>query len=201
MTSPSPRVEAPTTATVPGTSALPAWSLDPSHSSVEFAVKHLMIATVTGRFKGLRGTLRVSPDAPGLASVEGSVDAASVDTGDAKRDAHLRGEDFFDVANHPEITFRSTQVVLEGKEQAVVTGHLTLRGVTRPVAFQVTFDGVATDPWGNQRVAFTAEAALSRKDFGLTWNQALETGGVLVGDKVRLTLRLSAVQQKDAGGA
>lgn len=189
---------APVSGTAPQAAQVPAWDIDPAHSSAEFAVKHLMIATVTGRFKGLAGTLHLDPEAPGRASVEATVDVASVDTAAPQRDDHLRSADFFDAANHPRMTFRSTRVELTGPDQAAIAGDLTIRGTTQPVVLNATFDGSATDPWGNARLAFTGETTLNRRDFGLTWNQALETGGVLVGDKVRVTLRIAAVRRKDA---
>lgn len=183
------------TLTGPATETASAWAIDPSHSSAEFAVKHLMISTVTGRFKGLQGDLHLDPAKPEAARVEATIDVATVHTGDEKRDAHLRSADFFHAEQHPAMTFRSKRVAANGPERAVVVGDLTIRGTTLEVPLTVTFEGRAKDPWGNERVAFTGETVLDRKAFGLGWNQVLEAGGVLVGDQVRVTLRIQAVRR------
>jgi len=171
-------------------------AIEPSHSSAEFSVKHLMVTTVNGRFRTLSGTIVVDAANPVASRVEAEIDVASIDTGVADRDAHLRSADFFDAEKYPTITFKSTRVEPEGEDEARVVGDLTIRGVTREVVLQVTREGVAKDPWGKTRMGFTGETAISRKDFGLNWNVALETGGVLVSDKVKITLNISAVVQE-----
>ena len=172
------------------------WELDPAHSSAEFAVKHLMVSTVTGRFKKLSGRFDLDESNPENSRIDADIDAASVDTGIADRDNHLRSPDFFDVTNHPTMTFRSRSIEIESEDRARLLGELTIRGVTRPVSLDVTFDGEIKDPWGNRRRGFTAEGVLYRKDFGMTWNQILDAGGVLVGDKVKVTLNVEAVEKR-----
>src|SRR5690606_5196459 len=160
------------------------WKLDPTHSQVEFAVKHMMFTTVRGRFAGVDGTVRADPANPSNSSVEVVIDAGSIDTRAEDRDTHLRSEDFLDVEKHPQITFRSTGVEGAHAEPGAkfkVNGELTIRGVTRPVTLDATYEGTGTDPWGGTRSGFSAATKIDRRDFGLTWNQALETGGVLVG--------------------
>ena len=170
------------------------WEIDRSHSSVEFTVRHLMVSKVRGRFGGFSGSVHVA-DAPEDSSVEVVIDAASIDTRDSGRDEHLRSPDFLDVTAHPALAFRSTAVRPAGK-QWQVDGELTVRGVTRPVTLDVELHGVVTNPWGKQVAGFTATTELDRDEFGLTWNQALETGGVLVGRKVRIELSVEAVLQE-----
>ena len=166
------------------------WNIDPSHSAVEFSVRHL-VGKVRGQFKSFSGTIEVGEDA--LASrVEANIDLASVDTGDEKRDAHLRSPDFFDVGNNPSMTFRSTEVRADGDGYTVV-GDLSLKGVNRSVELNLEFNGISPDPWGGLRAGFTATTELSRKEFGLEWNMALEAGGFMVGDKVKVTLEIEAV--------
>jgi len=172
------------------------WGVDPTHSSVEFAVRHMMISTVTGRFKSLRGTIEYDPAAPRLGRAEVEVDAQSVDTSVEDRDNHLRSADFFDVANHPTITFRSRRVETEGEDKGQLIGDLTIRGVTKEVVLDVEKEGEGVDPWGAHRVAFSAKTTLNRKDFGVSWNQVLDNGGVLVGDKVKVILQIEAVARK-----
>lgn len=167
--------------------------VDPSHSEVGFTARHAMVTKVRGRFSDVEGTIVIGSDAA-TSSATASIKTASVDTASADRDAHLRSADFFDVETYPEITFRSSAVRREG-EDYVVDGELTIKGVTRPVTLAVEFGGVATDPFGNVRAGFSAQTTVNRKDFGLTWNAALETGGVLVSDKVTLTLDVSAIKQ------
>ncbi|HEX2038560.1 MAG TPA: YceI family protein [Acidimicrobiales bacterium] len=167
------------------------WEIDRSHSSVEFVVRHLMVSKVRGRFGEFSGSLRIG-EVPEQSSVEVVIDAAGIDTGDSSRDEHLRSADFLDVATHPTLTFRSTAVRERGGRW-LVDGELTVRGVTRPVTLDVELLGVVTSPWGKQVAGFTATADIDREDFGLTWNQALETGGVLVGRKVRIELSVEAI--------
>jgi polyisoprenoid-binding protein YceI len=164
------------------------WRLDPAHTAVEFAVRHLMIATVRGRFTQFRGEARLDPADPTGAELRVTIDAASITTGNADRDAHLRSPDFFDVERFPTLTFQSRRVerVRDGRFRLV--GDLTIRDVTREVALEVRPEGQGRDPWGTERLGYRAETQINRPDFGLTWNQALEAGGVLVSDEVRITL-------------
>ena len=172
------------------------WNLDTTHAEVEFAVKHLMISTVKGHFRTFSGTGTTHPDGT-LKSVAMSIDTASIDTNTQARDDHLRSADFLDAANHPVLRFRSTRVAPRGADAADVTGDLTIRGVTRPATFLVRLEGHARDPWGNARAAFSAETTIDRRDWGLTWNQLLETGGVVVGEKVKIALDLEATLAKE----
>jgi polyisoprenoid-binding protein YceI len=164
------------------------WTIDTSHSSVNFKVKHLGVAKTRGRFTRFEGTVEVG-ERPEDTTVEVSIDASSVDTHDSGRDDHLRSADFFDVANHPNLTFRSTKVSGSGDEWKL-EGELTVAGVTKPVTLAVDYDGVTTDPWGNTKAGFTATTKVNREEFGLTWNAALETGGFLVGKDVSIELEV-----------
>jgi polyisoprenoid-binding protein YceI len=169
------------------------WAIDPSHSSVDFTARHLMVSKVRGRFERFEGIITI--DEQLLAShVEATVDLASVDSRDPKRDEHLRSADFFDIESFPTLQFVSTGVRPD-RDDYVLTGDLTVHGVTRPVELKLEFNGVSGDPWGGQRAGFTASTELSRKDFGLEWNVALETGGVLVGDKVKIDIEIEAIRQ------
>ncbi len=172
------------------------WEFDPAHSSAEFAVRHMMVSTVTGRFKSLRGRIELDEADLVKSQIEAEIDAGSVDTGIPDRDNHLRSADFFDAANHPKLTFRSSRIELEGEDEGRLHGDLTMRGVTRPVSLKASYLGEVKDPWGNLRRGFVAETTLNRKDFGIAWNQVLDAGGVLVGDKVKVTLNIEAVQKK-----
>ncbi len=165
------------------------WQIDPAHTEVGFVARHLMVSKVRGTFGEVSGTVEVR-EPVAESSVAASVAMASVDTGSADRDAHLRSADFFDVETHPTMTFASTGFT--GEE---LTGDLTIRGVSRPVTFDVEFGGIATDPWGNTKAGFEATTTLNRKDFGLEWNVALESGGVLVGDKVTVTLDVQLLRE------
>jgi len=170
------------------------YEIDQSHSMVEFVTRHLMVTKVRGHFSSFSGTITVA-DPPEQSSVEVTIDAASVETRDAKRDEHLMGPDFFDVANNPAITFRSTAVEVTGDNRGRVTGDLTILGQSRPVTLDATFHGGFSDPWGGSRIAFEARTDVDREAWGLSWNVALETGGVLVGKKVRLELTVEAVKK------
>ena len=185
---------APATRTVNGVE-LPAagtWAIDVSHSSVNFKVKHLGLAKTRGRFTEFEGTVQIGED-PKDTTVEVTIDAASVDTHDAKRDEHLRSPDFFDVASHPKLAFHSTKV--DGRDDEwTLEGELTVAGVTRPVVLDVTYEGVAGDPWGGTRAGFTATAQINREDFGLSWNAALEAGGFLVGKTVTIDLDVELIR-------
>jgi len=168
------------------------WTIDPSHSSAAFSVRHLGLSKVRGRFGSFTGAIEVG-ERPEDTWVTASVDASSIDTKDPKRDEHLRSPDFFDVATHPTLEFRSTAVSGSG-DRWELRGDLTIRGTTRPVVLDVTSEGVATDPWGGTRAAFSATTEIDREAFGLTWNQALESGGLLVGKKVRIDLEVEVVR-------
>lgn len=170
------------------------YEFDPSHTTVEFVGRHMMITKVRGRFTDFRGRLVIA-ESPEDSSVEVTIGAASVDTSDEKRDGHLRSPDFLDVERYPDITFRSSRVDVGSDGTATVTGDLTVKDVTRPVTLDVEFDGAQGDPWGGQRLGFSATAEIDREDWGLTWNVALETGGVLVGRKIRLEFNVQAVKQ------
>lgn len=182
------RTAADTTVPVVGT-----YQLDPSHSSADFTVRHLGLSKVRGGFAIQQGTVEIADD-PFQSSVEVTLDAASFNTGAADRDAHVKSADFLDVEQFPVLTFRSTGVRQSGDGWAV-DGELTIRDVTRPVTLDVEFEGANTDPWGNGRVGFAATTEFDREDFGITWNQALETGGVLVGKTVKVAIDVQAVAQ------
>ncbi|MCS6868886.1 MAG: YceI family protein [Thermus sp.] len=173
------------------------WNLDPSHTSVEFAVRHMMIATVKGTLNLKEGYVETDEAGRPL-RVEARLDAQSIHTGVADRDAHLRSADFLDVERHPEILFRSERILPLGEGRYRVEGEVTLKGVTRPLAFEVETSGPAKDPWGQERMAAHFEGRLNRKDFGLTWNVALEMGGVLVGEEVRFSVDTQAVKAGEA---
>ena len=175
--------------------ALGTWNIDPSHSAIAFSVRHMVISKARGRFTKWSGELQFDADKPRASSVQVTIDPASIDTAEAQRDAHLRSADFLDVEKFPTASFRSTKV--EEVESGVyrVIGDLTVHGVTKPVVLDVTYEGTGKDPWGGERAGFSGGTSIDRKDFGLRWNQALETGGVLVGDKVELMLEIEAVKQ------
>ena len=174
--------------TAPAT-AVSTWKIDSAHSNAEFAVKHMMISTVRGRFRTLEGAVHLNEAEPARSSVEAAIDTASVDTAEPKRDDHLRSADFFDVETYPTMEFRSTGVRIENGD-FLVDGNLTIKGITKPVTFDFDFGGFGTDPWGNYKAGATAKTVINREDFGLTWNAALETGGVLVGKDVTIELDL-----------
>ena len=174
---------------VPGT-----YALDGSHSHVGFAVRHLMVSKVRGQFARFSGTVTIAED-PAQSSVEVDVDLDSVDTKDDKRDAHLRSADFFHTEQNQKMSFRSTNVRHGKGDQWTVTGDLTIGDVTRPIELDVTYEGAATSPWGATSIGFSASGKLNREDFGLNWNQALETGGVLLGKDVTLEIEAEAIAQ------
>jgi polyisoprenoid-binding protein YceI len=178
------------TAPVAGTKTT--WKLDPAHTLVEFSAKHLMITTVKGRITDVEGTIVSDGEDPKNSSVEVALKAASLDTRTEQRDQHLRSADFLDAEKYPEIKFRSTRI--EGdKESFKMTGDLTIRGVTKPVTLVASFEGRTRDPWGGERIGFSASGKIDRREFGLTWNQALETGGVVVGNDIKINLEVEAV--------
>jgi polyisoprenoid-binding protein YceI len=168
------------------------YTIDPTHTSVEFIGRHLMITKVRGRLPDVSGTITIA-DEPTDSRVEVEIQVATLDTRDAQRDESLRSPDFFDVEHYPTITFRSTKVEPGASATWMLTGDLTVRGVTRAVTLEVDFDGANASPFGDERIAFSAATDVNREDWGLTWNVALETGGVLVGKKVRIELNVQAV--------
>lgn len=174
------------------TNGIPTWEIDASHSGVHFSVRHLVVAKVRGRFTRFSGTLAFDEAAPERSSVEVRIDAGSINTGVDQRDEHLRSPDFFNAEKFPAITFLSRRVE-RADDGFRVTGDLTIHGITREVVLPVEYAGHAKDPWGGERAGFTARLAIERKDFGLTWNQLLEAGGVAVGDKVGIELEIEAV--------
>jgi len=178
------------------TSSATTWTIDPAHSVVELAVKHMMFSTVKGRFTNVSGTIAWVADNLSASSVTAEIDAASIDTGESRRDAHLRSADFLDVETFPAITFRSTDVVPQGRDRFVLVGDLTIHGVTQEVSLEAEFLGTGGDPWGGRRSGFSATTIINRADFGLTWNQALEAGGVLVSDQIKITLDVQATLQQ-----
>jgi|SRR5438067_910081 len=174
---------------------LATWKIDPSHSSLGFSVRHMVVSKTRGRFTRWSGQIRFDPDDVHASSVEVEIDPASVDTSDAQRDEHLRSPDFFDVQKFPAASFRSSKVEDVGGNRYRVTGELTVHGVTLPVVLETTYEGSGKDPWGGERAGFIATASIDRKDYGLHWNKALETGGLLVGEKVDLILEVEAIKQ------
>ncbi|MDT9680478.1 YceI family protein [Streptomyces sp. TRM76323] len=170
------------------------YTIDAAHSTIGFTARHAMVTNVRGAFTDYDGTLVLDGADPSASSASLDIRMASVDTGSADRDGHLRGADFFDAEQFPEMTFRSTSAEALGGTDYRVTGDLTIKGVTRPVAIGLEFNGAAKDPFGNERVGFEGKAEILRSDWGLTWNAALETGGVLVSDKIKLTFEISAIR-------
>jgi polyisoprenoid-binding protein YceI len=170
------------------------YTIDVAHSRLGFSARHAMVTTVRGAFKEFEGTAHVDTANPAASKVELTIKADSIDTGVADRDAHLRSADFFETESHPEITFTSTGVERDGDDWTI-TGDLTINGTTRSIAVEFESTGSARDPFGNVRIGFEGHAALSRKDWGLTWNAALETGGFLVSDKIKLDFDISAIQK------
>lgn len=171
------------------------WVLDPSHTLLEFTVKHMMFTNVKGRFAQVAGTVVADPTDMTTAEISVEADAASVDTREPQRDGHLRSADFFDVEKFPKLTFQSYRIDRTGDDTYKLIGDLTIHGVTKSVAFDLTFDGQGKDPWGQERAGFTAETKINRKDFGLVWNALLETGGVLVGDDVKIAVHAEVIKQ------
>jgi polyisoprenoid-binding protein YceI len=171
--------------------AVRTFTIDKAHSDVTFQVRHL-ITRVSGRFSDYSGTIEFDADNPSQSKVEFTIQAASIDTAEPKRDEHLRSDDFFAVQKFPTLDFRSTKITPRGDESYDVEGDLTIHGVTRRVVLPVTHLGTAKDPWGNEKLAFEAETKINRKDYGLNWNAALETGGFLVGDEVKISVQVQA---------
>jgi len=172
------------------------WKVDGAHTNVGFSVSHIF-TSVQGRFDRFEGTIDFDPDKPEAAVVRASVEAASINTNNAKRDKHLRSGDFFDVDKFPTLSFESTGGVTGMKDgRGKLAGNLTIHGVTRPVVFDVAFLGKATDPWGNVRSGFSANLKINRKDYGLNWNQVLETGGLLVGEEVEIRIEIEGILEE-----
>ncbi|MDN7243335.1 YceI family protein [Planococcus sp. N028] len=167
------------------------WTVDAAHSEVGFSVKHMMISKVKGSFGAFEATVEANEEDLQGAMIDFKIDVASINTNNTDRDGHLLSPDFFDAEQHPYITFKASDIVKKGDEYEL-TGDLTMKGITRPATFEVEYGGKGTNPWGVEVVAFSAEGKINRKDFGLTWNQALETGGVLVGEDIKISLELEA---------
>lgn len=184
--------------TIPATNeTTTTWTIDAAHSLIEFSAKHLMITTVKGRLPGVQGSLKIDETHPEHSSVEAEFGSAGIDTGVEQRDQHLRSADFLDVEKFPAISFRSRRI--EGARNQVgtsfrVVGDLTIRGVTREVTLETTYEGAGRDPWGGNRVSFSATSKIDRRDFGLVWNQALETGGVVVSNDIKIQVEVQAVR-------
>jgi polyisoprenoid-binding protein YceI len=171
------------------------WNIDPSHSTAEFTVRHLMITNVKGRFGTLSGVVNYDPEKPAATTIEATIDATSIDTRDEKRDAHLKSADFFDVEKHPKLTFKSKKVTKTDDGFSAV-GDLTMRGVTKEITLEIEGPTeTSKDPWGNTRIGASAHAKVNRKDWNLNWNVALEAGGVLVAETVKLSLEVSLIQE------
>ena len=176
------------------------WQLDPAHTTIEFAVKHMMFTTVRGRFTRFSGSVEADEQNPDNSRVEVTIDASSIDTGVADRDAHLRSADFLDVETYPSVTFHSSRVDGAYKKEGDrfrITGNLEIRGQAMPVILEATFEGVGKDPWGKQRAGFAARVEIDRREWGLRWNQALETGGILVGNAVKIEVEAQFVARDD----
>ena len=172
------------------------WVLDPTHTSIEFEARHLMVAKVKGRFGEFAGALHIAAD-PTQSRTDVTIKAASIDTRTQQRDDHLRSGDFFEVETYPELTFVSTGVQHEDGDAWTISGDLTIRGITRPVTLKTEYNGQMVDPWGKQRAFFSAQTKIDREDWGLTWNAALETGGLMVGKELKLSLEIESVLQDD----
>lgn len=171
------------------------WNIDPDHSLIEFRVAHVMVSKTTGRFLDYHGFVEMDADAKTFKAIEAVINAASINTNHEKRDAHLRNEDFLDVQRYPTMTYKMKRYDKQGDKYSVV-GDFTLRGVTKEVVLVGTFNGVSQDPWGNLRAGFSAEGKLNRKDFGMVWNKALDSGGLVVGDEVQIRLEIECIKEK-----
>ncbi len=174
------------------------WTIDKVHTHVGFSAKHMMVSTVRGQFREYRGTVRLDPKDFTRSSFEGEIDVASIDTGVADRDNHLRSNDFFDAPNHPKIAFKSTRIERKDDGEFLVHGDITIRGVTKPITLDVEFLGTSKNPYGKTVAGLSAHGTLNRKDFGVSFNALLETGGVAVSEKVKLEVELEAVYVEDA---
>ncbi len=181
----------------PASTKTTTWKIDASHSTVEFVAKHMMITNVRGRFPDVEGTIRFDEEDITNSSVEATIQVATLTSGSEQRDNHLRTGDFFLVEQYPTITFKSTRIEPKGDDEYNVVGDLTIRGVTKEVTLDTTFEGRSISPWGTEAMGFTATTTINRKDFGLNWNVGLETGGVLVGDKIKIELNIEAVKNTE----
>jgi polyisoprenoid-binding protein YceI len=170
------------------------WTVDPTHSAIEFSVKHMMIAKVKGSFNKFEANILANPSDLTTAEIDFTVDVASIDTRNADRDNHLRSADFFDVEKNPTLTFQSTKIVKTNEDEYDVTGNVTLNGITQEETFAITFEGQGKDPWGNEKAGFSGKGKVKRSDYGLTYNAALETGGVLIGDQITLTIEIEVAK-------
>lgn len=175
--------------------AISKWALDPTHSSVDFSIKHMMFSKVKGSFTSFDAVIEADPEDLTSAKIEFTIDLNSVFTNNTDRDNHLRSADFFDVENHPKITFVAKSIKKTDDNEYAVTGDFTLHGVTRTETFEVEFEGAGKDPWGNEKAGFSVKGALKRSDYGLTYNAALEAGGFLIGDEVKVSLQIQAAKQ------
>ena len=178
-----------------------AWHIDPAHSEIQFSAKHMMIATVRGKFARFAGTIDADAQDPTAAQVQVHIEAASIDTVNEQRDTHLRSPDFLNVEQYPLITFKSTKVERLNEEQGRLYGELTIRDVTRPVVLEVEYAGMAKSPWGTTSAGFSARTTINRKDWGLNWNVALETGGWLVSDEIKIAIEVELVRQPEQAKA
>lgn len=174
------------------------WKIDPAHSEVNFVVRHMMISNVRGRFESFTGIVEFDPEKPANATVEVQIEAASINTREEKRDNHLRSADFFDSDNHPHLTFKSKHIEVLDDHSGRIIGDLTMRGLTREVVLDTEFNGMSQSPWGFTSAGFSATTSINRKDWGLTWNMALETGGFLVGDEITIHIELEVIEEKIA---
>ncbi len=171
------------------------WQIDPAHSLIQFSVRHMMISTVRGHFNDFEGMIEFTDDDPTHSTVDVSINVNSIDTRDQQRDEHLRSPDFFAAAEYPTMTYKSTRVEQTSDKKGRLFGDLTMHGVTREVVLDVEYAGQAKSPWGTTSAGFAANGTISRKDFGLNWNQALETGGILVGDTIKIDIEVELIKQ------
>jgi polyisoprenoid-binding protein YceI len=174
------------------------WIIDPSHAEISFSVRHMMITNVRGRFEKFNGMVDFNQQDPAASKVEVTIEANSLNTRDAQRDAHLRSPDFLDADQFPALTFSSTRIEILDESHGRIHGDLAIRGVSRPVVLDTILNGVAKSPWGQTSAGFSASTEINRKDWGLTWNVALETGGLLVGEKIAINIELELIQQVDS---
>lgn len=174
-----------------------AWTIDPAHSEINFTVRHMMISNVRGRFENFTGEVEFDQENPSNTQVEVKIDANSINTREEKRDGHLRSPDFLNAEEYPYLTFESRRVEVLDEDSARLIGDLTIRDVTNEIVLEVDFNGLAKSPWGTLSAGFSARTTINRKDWGLTWNQALETGGVLVGDEVKINIELEIIKQTE----
>ena len=183
-------------AVMPGVVQANTYTIDKGHTTIGFSVRHMVISNVRGQFNNFEGTFVFDPNNINLTSASVKIDAASIDTNEAKRDEHLRTPEFLDVKKFPDITFELKSFMKHGNNEVMGKGDITIRGITKTIALKGEFIGAAKDPWGNERVGFSATGEIDRKEFGLTWNKVLETGGVVVGDKVTLIIEVEGIKKK-----